>query len=319
LDYLTGVNLQTLRRALRPVDALIGAFIVILTIIAAAAVPWEETWRIIIPFNLAMMAVVGILSLASHNPRLKLLRFLHTWYPVPTIFLVFKEVYVIIQTIGRKDVDSWFIGFDHAMFGVNPTEWIGRFASPFLTEILQIAYVSYYLILLTVGIELYLKREQEKFSFVVFAIVYGFFLSYLGYIAFPAVGPRFTLHSFGSLNQELPGMLFTNALRDFLNAGESIGSNAVNALAVAQRDAFPSGHTEMTLIALYFAGKYRLRSRYVLYAAGTLLIISTVYLRYHYVVDLLAGAALMAFVVMTAPKLFDWWQNSGTTAIGGNA
>jgi len=236
------------------------------------------------------------------------LKAIHNWYPVLTIFLVFKEMYIIIQSLARPDWDPLLIVIDHALFGAHPTVWLGAHASPAVTEILQIAYVSYYFIMLTVGIETFRDPDRGKFSYVLFLIVYGFFLSYLGYVAFPAIGPRFTLHDFSQLNKELPGVWVTNALRDFINAGESIPPNVANAAVYAQRDAFPSGHTEMTLISLYLAFHYRLKSRWVLLVFGSLLIISTVYLRYHYLIDVVGGVVFMLFAVWSAPILFRWWE-----------
>ena len=207
---------------------------------------------------------------------------------------------------------SVLIAADRLIFRVDPTVWLGQFSHPLLTELLQVAYVSYYFIMLTVGVEVFLRIDEKKFSYVLFAILYGFFLSYLGYMMFPAVGPRFTLHTFQSIDRELPGIWATTPIREFLNAGESIPTAAANALALAQRDAFPSGHTQMALISLYLAHRYRLRSRYVLDVLGVLLIISTVYLRYHYVVDIIAGIVFAVVTLWSAPKLFEWWEELRT-------
>lgn len=310
------LNLPSLTRSAGAVDILMISFIALLSVIAITFVPGSLVGQFIAPLNLGMCCAIIFLSIASARPRLPMLRFLHDWYPIPAIFLLFKEVYVIIQSIGRPDIDPALMNVDHSVFGVDPTVWIARFSFPFLTEILQLAYVSYYLLMITLAIELHLRKDHDKFSYVMFTVTYGFFLSYLGYIFFPAVGPRFTLHSFESLDKELPGLYFTNLLRGFLNAGESIPNDIPNPIAVAQRDAFPSGHTQMTLIVMYFAARYRVRSRYVLYVLGTLLIISTVYLRYHYVVDLLAGVLFMGFTVWTAPKLFSWLQRRHTSPSG---
>ena len=307
------LDLRSSARAVGAVDVLVIVFIALCSIIALIFLPGTAVWQIVAPFNLGMCAAILVLSIASTQPNLRILRFLHDWYPVPAIFLLFKEVYIIIQSLGRPDIDQALINIDHSLFGVHPTVWLTQFSFPFLTEILQLAYVSYYLLMLTLAIELRLRRDYEKFSFVIFTVTYGFFLSYLGYIVFPAVGPRFTLHPFDSLDRELPGMFFTSVLRDFVNAGESIPNNIANPIALAQRDAFPSGHTQMTLIVMYFAAQYRLRSRYVLALLGTLLIISTVYLRYHYVVDLIGGALFMAFTIWTAPKLYSFLQRRGTS------
>jgi len=264
-----------------------------------------DEWLLIILFNSATSAVIIILASSAARNGGKLINAVHDWYPAISIFLLFKEVYLIIQSPGRSDWDNLLIVADRLMLGVDPTVWLGKFSSPVVTEVLQIAYASYYFIMITVGIELYLKMEKKNFSLVLFTILYGFFLSYLGYLAFPAVGPRFTLHSFEALNNELPGLFFTGPIRDLLNAGESIPKGVMDACAHAQRDAFPSGHTQMTLVSLYFAYHYKLKSRTILLILGTMLIISTVYLRYHYVVDLVGGGVFMIFTIWSSPKLFD--------------
>ena len=297
-----------LYRSLRPVDALVIAFLSILSIIDLVFLARISDAVLLIGVNILSSLALVVVSYSSESGTSSILKAIHNWYPVPAIYLVFKEMYIIIQSLARPDCDPILIAIDHALFGAHPTVWLGAHSSPVVTEILQIAYVSYYFIMLTVGIETYRLEDRKKFSYVLFLIVYGFFLSYLGYVAFPAIGPRFTLHDFSQLNRELPGVWVTNALRDFINAGESIPPDVPNAAVYAQRDAFPSGHTEMTLISLYLAFHYRLKSRWVLLVFGSLLIISTVYLRYHYLIDVVGGVVFMLFAVWSAPILFRWWE-----------
>ncbi len=291
---------------LRPVDFLVISFALILSVLEFFFVPTGLAILLATGNLLASAGIVGFSVYRSHHPSIA---WLHDWYPVPVIYITFKEVYVIIQSMRRPDIDNVLISIDRWILGTDPTVALYGIASPILTEILQIAYTSFYFIMLTLAIELYLKKEIEKFTFSTFTISYGFYLSYLGYLFFPGVGPRFTLHDFNLLNTELPGLWLTNFFREAINAGESIPAGVANAYACAQRDVFPSGHTEMTLLVLYFATKYKLASRYVLYVLGTLLIIGTVYLRYHYVIDLIAGALFMLFTVWTAPKIARWWDN----------
>lgn len=293
-------------RSLRPVDALIIAFLILLSGIDLFFVRTAKELPLLLTFN--FVACVGIVAVARWKSSSAFTRSIHTWYPVAAIFLVFKEMYVIIQSQPRQDWDDLLIIADRWLFGTDPTVWFVTYSTPWLTELLQISYVSYYFLMLAVGIELFARKDHQNFSYVLFVIVYGFFLSYLGYLAFPAIGPRFTLHDFGALNTELPGLWLTNGLRDFVNAGESIPKGSVDAMMHAQRDAFPSGHTQMTLISMYFAHHFRLRSRFVIDIFGILLIISTVYLRYHYVVDLIGGLAFMLFTILTAPQLVAWWN-----------
>jgi membrane-associated phospholipid phosphatase len=295
--------MKAILRSLFPVDVLTIGFTAVTSLISIFMVGWN----ILLPLNAVLIVLIAALAALSEKPERRAVRFIHRWYIVPAIFLLFKESYMLIQATDRLDWDYLFIAIDRAIFGVDPTVWLMKVTTPVLTEILQLAYVSYYFIMLAVGVELFMKHEQEKFVFTVFAVAYGFYVSYLGYLAFPAVGPRFTLHDFATLDAELPGLWLSEHIRAFINAGESIPAGVTDALRYAQRDAFPSGHTEMTLISMYLGHKFRLRSRVVLDIAGSLLIISTVYLRYHYVIDLIGGAACMLLVVWTAPPFFRRW------------
>ena len=108
----------------------------------------------------------------------------------------------------------------------------------------------------------------------------------------------------------------TNALRDFVNAGESIPRNIPNAIDFAQRDAFPSGHTQLTLTILYISFANHLKSRWFILAVGSLLIISTVYLRYHYVIDVIAGVFFFLFTIWSGKKIDAWWRNFKKTLRG---
>lgn len=292
---------------LRPVDVLIIAFVFALT--AAYAAMGGAAATVASLFGINVVITLGIFALeaaaASGNRPMTIVR---DFYPVPMIFVVFKQVHVVIQTLHRDDLDAAFIAIDRWIFGADPTVWFHQFASPPLTELLQISYTSYYFIMVALGVEIYRREHHKYFPFVIFTIVFGFFLSYTGYILFPGVGPRFTLHDFATLDLELPGLWLTEALRTAINAGESIPPNAADPLAVAQRDVFPSGHTQMTLITIFFAWKYSIKSRYVITVFGALLIVSTVYLRYHYVIDLVGGAAFAAITLWTAPHIVRWWE-----------
>jgi membrane-associated phospholipid phosphatase len=275
-----------------------------------------QFWWVIPAANIAAMILVWAIARASQVTGFRVLRWAHDWAPFLLIVFTYKQVYYLIRVMHQgKDYDQLLIAMDRALFRVNPTEWLAHFSNPCLTEALQIAYSLFYAIFLFIGLELYRDRDSSRFRYFRFTIVYGFFLSYLGYLSLPSVGPRFTLHDFSKLGTELPGLLLTPALRWFVNIFESIYpgmSNSV-ALAAAQRDVFPSGHTMMTLISIAIAYRYKLKVRTAMLVLGILLIIATVYLRYHYVVDLLAGALLAVLCLRTANKVDGVFKGGGST------
>ncbi len=303
------MNIKKIISNLAPVDfvsIIFMSFLIGLNLIFFRRV---YAWLEITAIDFIVIAVIFLLAYLAEIKKTKLLIGIHRFYSYAFVLFVFKEIYLMVRPIHPIDYDWLFISVDHWIFGVNPTQWVAQFANPILTEIFQIAYFSYYILFLMLGIELYRRYSIDEFDHGAFLVVYGFYLSYLGYFLLPAVGPRFTLHNFYTLEQELPGLFFTAPMRNFINAGESISSTLPNAIQFVQRDVFPSGHTQLTLIVAYLAHHYHLKTRWIMTVLATLLIIATVYLRYHYVIDLIGGAIFFLFTIWSGKKIQTWWEN----------
>lgn len=302
---------MTLKRSisyLSPGDFVSIVFLFFLTLLNIIFHARVGQWLTLVLVNVAVIALIGVLAWGAETKKTRLLIGLHRWYCYFIILFIFKEIYLMIRPIHPVDYDQFFVAIDRMMFGVNPTQWMAQFANPILTEILQIAYFSYYILFIVLGVELYRRYAIEDFDKAAFLIVYGFYLSYLGYFALPGVGPRFTLHDFPSLGIELPGVFLTEYLRAIINAGESIPLSHPNPIEVVQRDVFPSGHTQLTIIVMTLGVRYKLKARWFLLVCGSLLIVATVYLRYHYVIDLIAGALLAWFTIWSGDRLEVWWR-----------
>jgi membrane-associated phospholipid phosphatase len=307
------MNIRKLTHYLHSADILVIGFLALLTLLNIVFSDRIPYWWLMVAVNLVVTGFVFWLGYARHSCNSRTIRVIHDWYVAPTVFFSFKEIYFMNRPIHfGRDYDDLLIAIDRWIFGVDPTRWLEQFSHPWVTEILQLAYTSFYLLFLILGYELYRRHNLDLFHFFMFTCVYGFFLSYLGYFTLPAVGPRFTLHDFMALDTDLPGVWLTPYMRWFVNSGESVVMNVSNevALATTQRDVFPSGHTMMTLVLMYLGARYRVRSRYFIHVTGVLLIIATVYQRYHYVIDLVAGAAFMAFCVLTSQRLYAFTKNT---------
>jgi membrane-associated phospholipid phosphatase len=293
-------------RTLTTVDIVTIVFINALSLLAVIFSARIPVWWHIVIGNILFSMI--IFFSAVRGPDTGYLRLIHDWYPVPLILYVFKLTYAMVHPIQPVDYDWLFISIDRSIFGQDPTHWLMQYSHPILTEILQLCYSSYYFIFLVVAYQLYRREDKIPYYYGIFLVVYGFFLSYIGYFVLPGVGPRFTLHDFASLNTELPGLFFTYWIREFLNAGESIPAGVQNAVDYVQRDIFPSGHTQLTLVALFIAFKQKISSRWILLIIGSILIIATVYLRYHYVVDVIAGIAFFFFTLWSGKGIDAWWK-----------
>ena len=295
-------------RSFTSTDLATSIFLTLLSLTSIVFSARVLQWPVLVLANSTLTVLIVYSSRAVGKSSPRWLRFARDWYPVPMILYVFKLTYMMVHPIHPHDFDSILIGADRWIFGTDPTRCLSGYAHPFVTEILQICYACYYIILISVFFELDLEKRHTEYFLGAFLVVYGFYLSYVGYFLLPAVGPRFTLHDFHSLNTDLPGLWLTNGIREFVNSGESIPSGVSQAIDYAQRDAFPSGHTQLTLVILFIAFTNRLRSRWGLLVVGILLIISTVYLRYHYVVDVLAGVVFFFFTIWTGLRIDAWWR-----------
>ncbi len=298
------------RSLLTPLDFVSISFLAFLTCLNVVFASRVVYWLEISLVNILVSTLVIMLAWAAEKKKTKLLIGLHRWYCYPIVLFVFKELHLMVRPIHPIDYDKLFISMDRWMLGVNPTEWLYQFSHPVLTEILQIGYFSYYLLFIILGVEIYRRFPIKEFDHAAFMIVYGFYLSYMGYFLLPAVGPRFILHEFSKINIELPGLFLTETLRAIIDAGESIPRNIPNPVEFVQRDVFPSGHTQLTLIVLVQAFQRRLNSRWLLLTLGTLLIIGTVYLRYHYVVDVGAGVMFCWATLWTGGRIITWWAKA---------
>ena len=238
------------------------------------------------------------ISPAPRPPR-SLASFIRGWYPVLLIPITYKELTYLIPLIHPRDYDEELARIDHLVLGVHPTVWLERFTWPALTEVLQIVYSTYYFLPIVLGVVLWRNRSFEKFHFWVFIVVLGFYVSYLGYISVPVIGPRFLKSIVEAQTIPLTGVWLFQSVREILDRAEGI-----------TRDCFPSGHTELTLLVLIYARSFHRKVFWFLLPLGTGVIVSTVYLRYHYVVDVVAGALVALVIVMIAKPLY--------RALGGN-
>lgn len=287
-------------------------FYMFLTVLALLFSHQIKAWWFITFFNLALILFIIYIAVkweqTGNSGIFSPKRFIREWYLLPLILLTFKEIYFFIKLLNLPDYDWILIKMDYIIFGEHPTYVLSKIANPILTELLQISYSTFYFLPIILAYDFYRRGDIEKYRYVMSTIVYGFYLSYIGYLLVPAIGPRFTLHDFSKLDKELPGLILTEPLRLVINTGESIPIGIANPQDYAQRDAFPSGHTQLTFVIMYLSIVLNSRTKYFLIPIGILLIFSTVYLRYHYVIDLIAGFLFAVLTLSTSPYLYNQYE-----------
>lgn len=215
-------------------------------------------------------------------------------FPTFCVLVIFDSLEWLVHYVNPDDIDPLLIRLDYLIFRNHPTVILERIMNPVLTDILQLAYSTYYFIPIIFGITLLLNGQKHEFNRSLFLILFCFYLSYLGYILMPALGPRFTINHLQTT--ELQGFFIAEPIQRLLNKLEGI-----------KRDAFPSGHTAIAVTVLYLAYRFKRVLFWIFLPIVTALIFSAVYCRYHYVVDIIAGLVLTIITVFIGERYYEWW------------
>ncbi|MCC6346609.1 MAG: phosphatase PAP2 family protein [Nitrospirales bacterium] len=280
--------------SLRPGDVLTIAFSLFLlglTAVSHAKIPMSGNLLLIYASLLFFQIVLVFIS--GRNSFLLLTRDL--LFPVLCVLIIFDTLGLIVHPINPHDWDYRLIRLDYLLFGGYPTVMVERLIHPVLTDILQVAYSTYYFLPVALGVTLKLRGQREEFEYALFLILLCFYLSYVGYLLVPALGPRYAMEHLHA--GEVGGFLVAEPIQNFLNLLEGV-----------KRDAFPSGHTGIALTVLYLSYRSARDLFRLLLVPVLLLIIATVYCRYHYAVDVLAGGLLTVVTVASGGVYYKFWK-----------
>jgi membrane-associated phospholipid phosphatase len=214
----------------------------------------------------------------------RILRVMRDWYPQAAFLFCFEELGALEQLIHRGWCDSWMMSFDHWLTGVNVTFWLQRFVTPTFTDFMQMSYLSYFFFLTILGFVLYIwgadsagDDSPRRFAFwtVMTSTISGYVIGYTISLFVPVESPHYFMASAQLV--PLDGGPFTWL------------SDLIEHYGRVHGGAFPSEHVVGSVIPLLSAWRYRRRLFWVFLPFFACMCASTVYVRNHYVADVLAG------------------------------
>jgi len=276
----------------------------IVLVLHGDAVP---AWKWFLAAHAICIAAVHWLVVAhAARPANRVLAFLRHFYPVLLYTAFYRETGELNQMLHRGYLDALFVRLDGRIFGLQPSiklmEWL-----PYrlVSEIFYVSYFSYYVMIVGVGLALYL-RDRRQFFHYVSVVSFVFYVLYLVYIFTPVIGPRMFYRDFNGFT--LPAELIPPGLAE---VPESIQAGWFFQIMKwiyhyfeAYGSAFPSSHVAVALTTVYFSFKYLRPIRWVHLLMAILLCISTVYCRYHYAVDVLAGTLTAVILIPIGNRLY---------------
>jgi membrane-associated phospholipid phosphatase len=245
----------------------------------------------------AAFVILVALALASRRwPGSAIVGGLRETVPFLACVLIYTNLHDTIGFVNPHDLHYWLIALDDLMFGVQPCVWAEQFITPTRTEVMQFLYLNFFWIAPSTSLILLLQRRWARFRDATLGVIICFYIGYALYVLFPAAPPRLVLV-----------YEFTRNLRGYPMGFSTLSAQAFALLPVDSRAAFPSLHTAVSLVALIYAWRHVRVWFWILLPFVLGLWASTIYLRHHYVVDLLAGGLLAPLAVWAAPRLDAWW------------
>jgi len=214
------------------------------------------------------------------------------WTPFLIILLMYYSLWgSATHLLVTHDRDAALIALDQRLFGFQASVALQRFVTPALTSWMQFAYVFHLFNIPIVACFVYARRPRARFREMMAGLLVVSFLGLLGYVLVPAIGPVYTLHSQYTVPLSTP-LAVLNRQMEFMD------------FARIRRDVFPSLHVAISFVVWLYAWRNSKRLFWILSPFIVSLWISTVYLRYHYLIDCVAGFALAPLSYAAANWLF---------------
>lgn len=260
---------------------------------------------------LAMGAIHGLTQWHARARPAKALDFIRHFYPVPLYIWFFSETGWLNRMFFSDYLDPVIIRWEQAVFGCQPSVlFMEKLPYLAVSELFYVAYFSYYIMIAGIGVALFLRNRQQFFHFV--AIVsFLFYVCYTIYIIVPIIGPRVFFHEIGGyiLPEAYQQLASTEVYPDAVKSGPAFQVMAlIYRIFEAPGAAFPSSHVAVAVCTVCFSFRYLRPIRYAHLVLAFLLCLSTVYCRYHYVLDVLAGLLTAALVIPLGNKLYFRFQ-----------
>ncbi len=281
-------------------DALVGVYLLLLLFaLAVGNGPNREqcAWIVVadLTFFLAAITITrgGVLRQGSFANSL--VYRLAVFLPV---FLSYFQLKQIAPAVTTRAVDADLVAFDLRVFGVEPSLAWDRYVNPHTTEWFAFFYFGYFFLLSAHVLPMMLNASNRfRLAHFSLGILFICCVGHIVYLIVPGWGPY--RHLAEHFEHPLEGGLFWGLVKATVEAGGSL------------KDIFPSIHTAIPSYFAMFSYMHRraFPFRYtwpILAFSSTQIIGATMFLRWHYLIDIIAGLTLAATAVLLSHRVVTW-------------
>ena len=217
---------------------------------------------------------------------------------IATLLASFFQLREILPAVSPWAVDASIYAFDLRVFGFEASVALDQFVTPASTEWFAFFYFLYFLILSVHVLPMtFWSKDPQLLNRFATGMLLMFMAAHIIYMMVPGYGPYWFLKD--TFKHELQGGTFWRLVRETVDAGG------------AQKDIFPSLHTAAPTFFAIFSFRHRTRMPFkyswpVMAFVAVQVIIATMFLRWHYLIDIVAGLVLALTAQGIGQYVADW-------------
>jgi len=206
------------------------------------------------------------------------MKIFHDWFPFLLLCACYYSLFDnLVTRVNIHLADASLAKIDAFFLGTQPSFLLEPFARPWLTDFFYLVYFSHVVFFPGVALYFYLKKEEKAFRRLMMGFLMMMLMGTMSYILVPANGPE-TFFA-GQYTHDLRGNLISHGVAYIINAGR-VGF-----------DCFPSLHVGIPLLLAFYLRDYRRKAFIPVLIYVALMCCATIYLRYHYLIDVVAAFA----------------------------
>jgi membrane-associated phospholipid phosphatase len=236
-------------------------------------------------------ALIGIQRGASTH---RLLAIIRDWHPILLFPLLFKEVEPLAAAFGDWRLTAVIPAIEAQLFAGEPSVYLSsRLNLVPLSEWLHFCYLSYLVMVPGVAAYWYVTGRRLAFHELVLLLAIAMLGSYLFFVLFPVDSPYYRTPRLAS---PFAGHLFFDLVHAISDRGGARGG------------AFPSAHVTGAIVLWLVAWRHQRVLALTLAPVTLGLIVATVYGRFHYALDAVAGLVVGTAVVVAFQQWSNWTE-----------
>ena len=214
------------------------------------------------------------------------------------VFLSYFQLRWILPAVSPSAVDAQLLALDVRLFGFEPSLAWDRYVTAHTTEWFAFFYFSYFFVLIAHVLPMmFAGRHRQRLAHFSLGVISVVVFGHILYMLVPGWGPY--RHLAGHFQHPLEGGIFWRLV---LAAVEGGG---------AQKDIFPSLHTALpSYFAIYsYMHRRALPFRFtwpLMTFVCSQIIIATMFLRWHYLIDIFAGLTVATLAALVSHRIVTW-------------